>query len=101
MTSFKEQLRQDTENIFFNTEELADETTWNGIPVPVVWQEDGLSQSPEMGVHVAVSICFVPAHLVTKPVPGQVINVEGIERMVKGVSSDHTVHEIEFYRNEI
>jgi hypothetical protein len=104
---FKEQLLEDLDNVFFNTEEFAESHTINGTDINIVVDNDTLadlyiSKNANTDELFTDKILFYvrKKDLSFEPVPGQYIDFDGSGYLITDVKTDDASYTIVLGANE-
>ncbi len=92
MSIFKEMVKNDTDNVIFNLDEIADLHELDGRQIPVIFDEvtlEKMKSQPKYadGYNTATRLILVrPADLPGKPAEGAHLTLDGKTYLVKGVT---------------
>ncbi len=104
---FKEQLLDDLDSVFFNTEEFAETHTINGVEVDIVVDNDKLAElyiSKEAHTEAlftdAIMFYVRKKDLEFEPVPGQYLDYDGRGMLISDVKADDESYTLVMEANE-
>lgn len=92
MSIFKEMVKNDTDNVIFNLDEIADLHELDGRQIPVIFDEvtlEKMKSQPKYadGYNTATRLILVrPADLPGKPAEGAYLTLDGKTYLVKSVT---------------
>ena len=100
---FKEQAAADIDNVFFNTDEFADEAIIDGKPVPIIPDNDALNRKSEIyaqGLADGEQLIFIKQKdLLRLPQPGEQMTIGGKKWYIRHALSDAGVFELRIGRS--
>jgi hypothetical protein len=103
--NFKDVVAADTDNVFFQTYELAEEVIIDGKPVPIITDNDELNGKSDvyaMGLADGEQLIFIKEKdLLRLPQPDEQITIKGKQWYVRHSLSNMGVYEIRIGRNQV
>ncbi|WP_438770045.1 hypothetical protein [Brevibacillus sp. JB24b] len=103
--NLKEQMKLDTQTVFFNTEEFAEIHNVDGNDIPIVIDSEELihrkanAVNPEDGIHDAELLFYVPkSFLTSRPTVDKMLTLDGKKYRTVSVSEDFSTYTVALHR---
>ncbi len=95
MSAFKEAIAKDVKGVFINLDEFADKHFINGDSVPCIVDKDVTKEKGGItyeGVFInAITIYVAESDIERRPVEGEILDLDGVNHIVRNVSSEEGV----------
>jgi len=103
--TFSEQVKADTDNVFFNTGEFAETVIIDGRPVPIIRDDDALNGKSDvyaMGLAEGEQFIFVrEGDMFRLPQPGEQLTKEGKQWYIRHAVRNMGVFELRIGRDRV